>query len=97
MDAESQSILNKIKGKFEELNREITTLKLRKECPFYNDFGNKIVCPYKDNRNMCYNVDVAPGNGDAWCTIMIERGIDPSDDNHDDGEWKMSKENDWLG
>lgn len=75
MDAESQTLLIAVKKKIEKLNNEITTLKLKKTCPFYCMFGNKIDCPYKDNWHVCYDVGVAPGNSDAWCTKMIERGI----------------------
>lgn len=93
MDAESQSLLDAVKTKIEKLNSEITTLKLKKVCPFYSMFGNKITCPYKEHAwHTCYDMDVAPGNSDAWCTIMIDRGIIDTelhyDDNHDDGEWE---------
>lgn len=92
MDAESQNLLIKVNKKFEKLNSEIAMLKLKKYCPFYSMFGNKITCPYKsDEWNLCYDMDVCPGNGDAWCAIMIERGIIDTklhyDDNHDDDEW----------
>lgn len=55
-------------------------------------FGNKIDCPYKEHAwNTCYDMDVCPGNGDAWCTIMIKRGIIDADlhynEKTDDDNW----------
>lgn len=90
MDAESQSLLNAIREKIEKLNREINTLKLKKICPFYEMFGDKINCPYKEHHawNICYDIDVAPGNSDAWCTIMIGRAIIDTELHYDDNRWE---------
>lgn len=42
------------------------------ECPFICLFGDDIKCPYIENFTHCHNIETAPGNGDAWCSEMIE-------------------------
>lgn len=85
---DTDELLSSVKETIKELEDEINVFRLKKECPFYCTFGNKIKCPYKDGWHTCFDIEAAPGNGDAWCTIMIDRSIDFSDDNHDDEEWK---------
>lgn len=49
------------------------------QCPFYCLFGEKINCPYLDDHlNICYDVETAPGNEDAWCSEKIEKALDKS-------------------
>jgi hypothetical protein len=96
MDAELQTLLIAVEKKIENLNKEITALKLKKRCPFYCMFGNKIDCLYKDNWHVCHDIDVAPGNSDAWCTEMIGRGIIDTELHYDD-EQEILKDNDWIG
>lgn len=43
-------------------------------CPFLRMFGEDIDCPYLEG-GYCDEIDVNCGNGDAWCSDMIDKGI----------------------
>lgn len=45
-------------------------------CPFLNEFGNHIKCPYLDFAGICDKIEINVGNGDAWCNCMIHRSLD---------------------
>ena len=45
------------------------------QCPFYNSFGDQIKCVYMDEWHYCDELEVNPGNGDAWCYVMIEEQL----------------------
>jgi hypothetical protein len=48
------------------------------QCPFFCLFGDKIKCPYLDNHmNICFDIEIAPGNEDAWCSGKIEEALNP--------------------
>jgi len=66
-----EQVLRPVEEKLGELKREIIHLRRLKLCPFYSIFGNEIKCTYKDKHNRCYDIEVAPGNSDAWCTRRI--------------------------
>jgi hypothetical protein len=38
---------------------------------------DEIDCPYIENLTQCHNIEVAPGNGDAWCSGKIEEALNP--------------------
>jgi hypothetical protein len=44
-------------------------------CPFYCLFGDEIKCPYLEDGTLCHDVEIAPGNGDAWCSQKIEEAL----------------------
>lgn len=44
-------------------------------CPFINVFQEEIECGYLDNFGNCNEIEVNPHNGDAWCNIMINKGL----------------------
>ena len=71
-----EKFMRPIRKEMEKLNSHIKLLEMKKICPFYYTFGNKIDCPYKEHGwNTCHDIQNAPGNGDAWCNITIGRGI----------------------
>lgn len=44
-------------------------------CPFLRLFGSQINeedCVYINKQGWCEDIDVCPGNSDAWCTQRIE-------------------------
>ncbi|MBE9569972.1 MAG: hypothetical protein IMF11_05070 [Proteobacteria bacterium] len=45
------------------------------ECPFVCLFGDVTDCPYIEDFTYCHDIVTAPGNGDAWCSRMIEKGL----------------------
>ncbi len=50
---------------------------IRTECPFLCLFGDAIKCPYLNkNKRTCYDIIIAPGNGDAWCSEKIEMALE---------------------
>ena len=55
------------------------TLKMKCRCPFkwITDF----TCVYMDqftvlNEGSCTDIEINPGNSDAWCTSQIEKSIE---------------------
>lgn len=45
-------------------------------CPFHNEFGYIIDCPYMNKHKICTNVELGPGNGDSWCGQKVRLAID---------------------
>lgn len=45
------------------------------KCPFIQPivFGDEVDCPYED-RGVCDEIEINVGNGDAWCSTMIDIG-----------------------
>lgn len=70
-----EQILIPVEEKLGELKREIKFLRLLRECPFYGMFGNNIECVYKDSDHFCQSIDIAPGNGGAWCAKQINKSL----------------------
>ena len=54
-----------------------------RRCPFINNLAidAEVECVYLIGRK-CDDIEVAPGNGDAWCTQKIQEAIQ-LDDKHD--------------
>lgn len=46
-------------------------------CPFLGPFFDYISCPYLADE-YCDEIEVSPGNSDAWCYLMIEKSIEES-------------------
>ena len=44
------------------------------ECPFAPLY-EECNCPYQDDYDYCDEFDVNVGNGDAWCSRMIEMAL----------------------
>lgn len=45
-------------------------------CPFKivaEDQYVKVECPYMDEHQGCVDIEVCPGNGDAWCYTKIDK------------------------
>jgi len=47
------------------------------KCPFWEIFFD-IKCPYIVEYNCCDEIEVNPGNSDAWCTAKIEEALNAS-------------------
>ena len=45
-------------------------------CPFLIIFGDRLDCLYLDERDNCDEIEVNPGNDDAWCTKHIEHSLE---------------------
>ena len=45
-------------------------------CPFKFEFNTIIRCPYMDEQGICSDIEIGPGNGDAWCSNKIRAAID---------------------
>jgi len=44
------------------------------KCPF--EWMTDFECVYKhDQYKSCEDIEICPGNSDAWCTSMIEKAI----------------------
>ena len=39
-------------------------------CPYF-DFNESVACTYRDD-GYCDDLEVCPGNSDAWCRSVIE-------------------------
>ena len=48
---------------------------MRIKCPFADEFFMTIDCVYMKTQE-CDEIDINPGNSDAWCNRMIWKGID---------------------
>jgi hypothetical protein len=46
------------------------------KCPFISLFEESHTCVYMGEGGICDQIDINPGNGDAWCSEMIELGIE---------------------
>ena len=57
------------KGKDYKMNKETKIL-----CPF-KYWQAYCQCVYHDKFSNCEDIEICPVNGDAWCHIMVERGI----------------------
>ena len=51
---------------------------MKRRCPFSLSFAFE--CVYRDN-GICDEIEINPGNSDAWCYEMVEKGeaVDTSD------------------
>ena len=47
---------------------------MRIACPFADEFFMTIDCVYMKTQE-CGEIDINPGNSDAWCNRMIWKGI----------------------
>ena len=46
------------------------------ECPFRYEFKHLVKCLYMDRNGICTDIEIGPGNGDAWCSTKIRAAID---------------------
>lgn len=53
---------------------------MRIQCPFADEFFQTIDCVYMKNQE-CDEIDINPGNSDAWCNKMIWKGIHAEEGN----------------
>lgn len=52
--------------------------KITCSCPFLILFNSRD-CIYMDKFGLCEEIDINPGNSDAWCTFMIDWVIQSRD------------------
>lgn len=71
------NILIPVEAMISSLKGQVRLLNMKKPCPHLCTFGDKIRCVYLEDHR-CFNIVICPGNSDAWCTKMIERGLTQS-------------------
>lgn len=72
-DGRPRHLAEKIRDKVREALGDGYSIKVK--CPFSTVFPNELECVYLTEGNGLCGIYVYPGNGDAWCHEMIERGI----------------------
>ena len=60
-------------------------LNVRIICPFLGIFADLVDCVYLEERD-CDDIEICPGNSDAWCTENIDENLSRNMDGERDRE-----------
>ena len=79
---EAEKNLQVLTEKFNKIKKDLAELgygKITIKCPHLSQFPD-LSCVYLlDSNNCCEDIDICPGNSDAWCTSNLEKVLSEED------------------